>query len=112
MIFFRSVVWLIFFLMELFALFSYGYWWFNLDWGWGIQVVLGIGTPLLVAVMWGTYISPKAKYPVPIPAKIMIQSAVFFFAAAALYASGQREIAYIFAAVVLIEMLIVYTVKL
>jgi hypothetical protein len=109
---FSSVILLVFFLLELAALFSYGFWGFHLERGWIVKILFGIGTPLVVAVLWGMFVSPKATYPVSIPLKILIQSAVFLGAAIALYSSGQRNAAILFANVALLEVLLVYMMKL
>ncbi|WMT43557.1 YrdB family protein [Paenibacillus sp. D2_2] len=48
------------FLLELMILFSLGYWGFHFDSEIIIQIVLGIGLPLITAIIWGKIISPKA----------------------------------------------------
>jgi Protein of unknown function (DUF2568) len=44
------------------------YWGFTVGDGIGAWV-LGIGAPLLAAVVWGAWVAPKAKWPVPIPTR-------------------------------------------
>ena len=53
------------FLLELCALVALGYWGFHTDRGMGLKLVLGIGAPLLAAVIWGTFVAPKASVQLP-----------------------------------------------
>jgi hypothetical protein len=112
MVIIESIISLVFFLVELAALFAYGYWGFHIDRGWILRIVLGIGTPMMVAVIWGMFVAPKARDSVSIPVKALIQFAVFTVAAFALYGSGQKNIAIFFEVVSLIEMGLVYMMKL
>lgn len=90
MIVIQLVIMIVFFLLEMAALFAYGYWGFHLPEGWMIRAVAGIGTPLIIVTLWVRYIAPKASYPVSLPVKIVMQLAVFLIAAVALYSSGQK----------------------
>jgi hypothetical protein len=58
-------------------------------WAW----VLGVGAPLLAAVVWGAWVAPKARWPVPIPARVVIELVLFGAAAAALAVAGQPLLA-------------------
>jgi hypothetical protein len=82
------------FLLELAALFSLGYW------GWTqnqdvLRFGLGIGLPLLAAVLWGTFRVPgdasasgKAPVPTPGPLRLILELAFFGAAVWALYDAG------------------------
>lgn len=96
--------------MELCGLATFSYWGFHLKRSWLINILFGIGTPLLVAIFWGAFVAPKASYPVSIPVRIVLQLIVFAFAVAALYFSGKTKLAFLFGIVVLIEMILMYTV--
>lgn len=85
------------FILELSLLAALGYWGFHSGSGTLRHVVLGIGAPLLVAIYWGLFLSPKATFSLPSPAKLILEIAVFALAVAALYASGQHLPAIIFA---------------
>jgi hypothetical protein len=67
---------------------------------WGSQVgdgaiglVLGIGAPLLAVAIWWMFVAPKAKHPVALATRQMIEVLLFGLAAAALIAvgCGRRE---------------------
>ena len=102
----------IFFLLELATLASLMYWGFHVDKGMLMKIVLGIGTPILVAMIWGTFIAPKASIPVSIPYEFFFKLIIFGSAVAALYFSEKSMLAIIFGIVVLIEMILMYTMKL
>jgi hypothetical protein len=51
---------------------------------WGFTVgdgagawVLGIGAPLLAAAVWGALVAPKARWPMPIPTRVVIELVLF-----------------------------------
>ncbi|PLS02161.1 YrdB family protein [Neobacillus cucumis] len=50
------------FLLEIIALAVLGYWGFKTQQGTILKIVLGIGTPLLLAVIWGVFGAPKAPF--------------------------------------------------
>ena len=50
-------------------------------WAW----VLGIGLPLVAAVMWGVFISPKARIRPPVAVRVMIETDLFVATAIALW---------------------------
>ena len=102
----------IFFLLELAMLGSFMYWGFHLNNGWLIKILFGIGTPLIVAIIWGVFIAPKASIPVTVPLRILLQIILFGSAAVALYFSEKGTLAIIFGTIVLIEMILMYTLNL
>jgi hypothetical protein len=53
-----------------------------------VNVVVAILAPLAAAVVWGLFVSPKARFPLGTPAWICIQVVLFGAAAAGLVASG------------------------
>lgn len=111
MLVFKYIVFGLFFAMELCALGAFSYWGFHMNKGWFINTVFGIGTPLLVAIFWGTFIAPKATFAVAIPIRILLQSIVFALATTALFAAGKGKLAIIFGVVVVIEMILMYSIE-
>jgi hypothetical protein len=65
------------FLLELAMLAAAGWWGFTLDAGWPVRLLAGLGAPLLLAVVWGVFCSPRAAVPLPAPAKLAAQAACF-----------------------------------
>jgi hypothetical protein len=62
----RGVTLTVRFLCELAMLAALAYWGFTVGDGAGAWV-LGIGAPLMAAIIWGAWVAPKARWPVPIP---------------------------------------------
>ena len=93
----------IFFLLEIAMLVSFMYWGFHLDNRLLIKILLGIGTPIVVAIIWGVFIAPKASIPVTVPIRVFLQIILFGSAAVALYFSEKGTLAIIFGTIVLIE---------
>ena len=77
------------FVLELCALGALGYWGFTTGSGTLGKVLLGLGAPILAAVLWGMFVAPKAAHPLHDPAKLLVELVVFGAAAAGLYAAGQ-----------------------
>jgi Protein of unknown function (DUF2568) len=76
------------FLCELGMLAALAYWGFGAGDGVGAWL-LGIGAPLAAAVVWGAFVAPRARWPVPAPVRVAIELVLFAAAAGALTAAGQ-----------------------
>jgi hypothetical protein len=102
------------FLLEIAALVAIGYW------GWSqndglLRFVLVIGAPLIAAILWGTFAVPddpsrSGKAPVPVPGivRLVLELAIFAFAAWALYDTGNVVLSLILATVVVIHYALSY----
>ena len=90
------------FLLELSALAATAHWGFSTESG-VTQWVLGLGAPALVAVVWGLFVSPKARIELPHPAQFAIELLVWAAAALALAAAGQPVLGIVFAVVAVIS---------
>jgi len=55
---------------------------------------MGIGAPLVAAVVWGIFVSPKAAVPLSTPLWLLVQAGVFGAAMAALLASDHPSLAW------------------
>ena len=75
---------LIRFLLELCMLGVVAYWGFTTGDGAAMSALLGVGAPLLMAVLWGLLISPKATVELPPVAWVALQAVLFGVAAVAL----------------------------
>jgi hypothetical protein len=84
------------FFLELATLAALAYWGFA-EYGGVVQWVIGLGAPLLVAVVWGRFMSPKASHPTVDPVRLAIEFAVFGSGVAALFAADAPVFAVIFA---------------
>ena len=96
------------FLLELCALGALGYWGFKTGSGLVAKIGLGIGAPLIVAVVWAMFVSPQAPVQLSGLLVLILQVLVFGSAAAALAATGHRTLAVVFAAIVVINAVLMY----
>jgi hypothetical protein len=53
-----------------------------------VNVVLAILLPVAAAVVWGMFVSPKARYPLPLSAWIALQAVLFGVAVIGLIVAG------------------------
>jgi hypothetical protein len=96
------------FLLELASLGSFAYWGATLPAGTALRSTAAVGIPLGVAVLWGIFISPKARIPTGTLGRAGLGLVVFLAAAAALHARGHSALAVAFAVVAVVSSLVVY----
>ena len=96
------------FLLELCALVVLGYWGFTTGSGAITKVALGIGVPLVAAVVWGVFVAPRAPVALPGFVVLLLQVSVFGSATAGLVATGHRALALTFAVVIVINAILMY----
>ena len=83
------------FLLELCVLVALGYWGFQVGGGTLAKVALGVGAPLLTAVVWGLFIAPKAVVTVPSAINLALRILVFGLAVAGLAVAGRPTWAWV-----------------
>ena len=96
------------FLLELCMLAALGYWGFSSGSGWITRIGLGLGAPVLCAVVWGTFLSPRAAVHVPEPIHVLLEVVVFGAAVAALAAAGLLGLAWAFGIITVLNKLFLY----
>lgn len=87
------------FLLELCALAALGYWGAQAGNG-AWAVVLAVATPLVAAVLWGTFAAPRAPVRLATVPKVALRLTVLFGSAVALAAAGEGGLAIAFAAMI------------
>jgi hypothetical protein len=92
----RGVTLTVRFLCELAMLAALASWGFIVGDG-ATAWVLGIGAPLLAAVVWGAWVAPKARWPVPLPTRVVIELVLFGVAVGALAVADQPLVAVVLA---------------
>jgi hypothetical protein len=65
-----------------------------------VNVVLALVLPVAAAVVWGLFVSPKARYPLPLPAWIAVQAVLFGIAVIGLIVAGSVVLGIVFGIVV------------
>lgn len=97
-----------FFLLELGAMVAFGYWGYHIKAGHAVKIILAIASPLVVAILWGVFLSPKALLSIfTFPFRTALKLVVFVVASAALYAAGRSVLGLVF---LIISLFIVATV--
>ena len=91
----RGLILLVRFMVELALLAAFAWWGFTVGSG-ATAWVLGAGATLLAAVIWGTFVAPKARRPVPIAKRVAIECVLYASAAIGLAAIGQMPLAIAF----------------
>jgi Protein of unknown function (DUF2568) len=92
------------FLLELAMLVGLG-WWGGHVVGWWAAVLL----PVAAALVWGAFLSPKARWTIPRPARLVLELVLFALAAAGYYGAGQSSIAVVFAVAVAVSEVVTWT---
>lgn len=95
------------FVLELCGLAALAYWGFTANAG-VLQWVLGIGLPVLVAVVWATFITPNSSSAVGDPGRLLLELAVFGAAVAALAAAGHPRLAIALAAATAVHLVLTF----
>ena len=85
------------FFLELCMVLAYGYWGFKAGNGLVMQLLLGIGIPLAVIVIWGIFLAPASKQRLQGVPHWMLEIILFVTAIVALFVAGQPNWAMIFA---------------
>jgi hypothetical protein len=86
------------FVLELFAIFSLGFWGF-VAWPLPWNIVIGIGAPLIAIVLWALFRSPKAVLHVDPFVKALVEIVVMLAASFAWWDLGQPVVAIVFAVI-------------
>ncbi|SCF36794.1 YrdB family protein [Micromonospora mirobrigensis] len=84
----KALLFTVAFVVELAMLVAAGWWGFTLDAGLALRLLAGLGAPLLIAVVWGVFCSPRASVRLPAPAKLAVQAACFVVAGLLLALAG------------------------
>ena len=80
-------------------------WWGWHEWGWWAAVLL----PVVVAVVWGSFLSPKARWTIPLRVRFTLELAVFAVGTAAYLGAGGAGVAVAFAVVATASELVHWT---
>jgi undecaprenyl pyrophosphate phosphatase UppP len=91
----QSINLLLRFLLELCLLVIFGYWGFKTGQSTLAKIGLGIGIPLIVAVLWGIFLAPASDTRLQEPWRLIAELVIFGLAFAALYGRELRSLAWV-----------------
>lgn len=93
--------------LEVAALAAYGVWGWQANTGF-LRLVLVVVLPLLMAILWGAFVSPKAFVAAPGVVRLAVEAFVFVGAVVAVYATGAPALAGLFGGLILLQTLLGY----
>jgi hypothetical protein len=96
------------FLLELALLAAFAYWGIQTGSDTLVKVLLGIGVPLLVAVIWGIFMAPNSARRLQGGAYLTLKAILFGLGVAALIEAGSTTLGLVFAAMVVINTILLY----
>jgi Na+/melibiose symporter-like transporter len=91
------------FLLELCILVIFGYWGFKSGTGIFTKILLGIGSPILFAMVWGTFLAPKSPMRLDEPRLFLLELAIFALTCLALYSTGKTNLTFVFATIYILN---------
>jgi len=100
---FKSINLAIRFLLEICVLAATGYWGFKTESGWFLKILLGIGVPLVITIIWGMFGTPKANFHLQGFKLLALEVVVFGSGVAALVATKNNSLAWGLAAVTIVN---------
>lgn len=99
----KSLNLLVRFLLELCMLAAVGYWGFKTQSSWPLKILLGIGLPILIAVLWGIFLAPKATHPLSGVSFLALELILLGSGAAALFASGRVTLGWVYIIIMVVN---------
>ena len=94
------------FLLELCMLAAVGYWGFKSQSAWGMKILLGIGLPILIAIIWGLFIAPRAMYPLKGISYLVVELTLLGSGAVALFAGGKPTLGWAYTIALIVNKLL------
>lgn len=99
------------FLLELCMLAAIGYWGFKTQSDWAMRIILGIGLPILIIVIWGLFVAPRATYLLRGVSHIVLSLILLGSGAIALFASGGADLGWVYATVLIVNQVLLIVWK-
>lgn len=72
--------------------------------------LLGIGLPLIAAVLWGVWAAPRSAHRLPMPYRTLFIFGLFALSAYLLHGAGNSKLAVAFAILALISTLLTFVI--
>ena len=96
------------FLLEICVLAAVCYWGFKINSNWLLNILMGIGIPLLIAIVWGMFGAPKAANHLTGFSLLALEIIVFGSGVAALNATKNYSLAWGFVVVVIVNRILMF----
>jgi hypothetical protein len=99
------------FLLELCMLAAVAFWGFKTQNNWLMKILLGIGLPLLIAVLWGTFLAPRATHRLSGIPFYALELVLFSTGAFSLFASGASSLGWIYTITLIVNTILLIVWK-
>lgn len=99
------------FFLELAMLAAFAYWGFHTGQSTIVKIGLGIGIPLLTAVVWGLFMAPNSSMRLQGAAYLALKLVLFGLAVAALITTSKDTLGIVLGVVVVINTILLYAWK-
>jgi hypothetical protein len=96
------------FVLELLALLALFLWGSSTSDDLPVQLVVGLGAPALVVVVWGLFVAPKARRRLADPIRLLVELAIFALATAAFALTVGAIVALMFGLAALISLALMF----
>ena len=96
------------FILELLALVALFLWGTSVSDDLVIQLVVGLGVPALVMVLWSLFVAPRASRRLPDPSRLALELLIFAIAALAFGLTGGLVVAMMFGMAVVISLVLMF----
>lgn len=96
------------FVLEIFALGAVGYWGFKIGKDGVLKWLMAFGFPVLLAVIWGVFGSPKAVIKLSSPLHFIVEVLTFGLPALALYFIGKQQVAIFYIILVIVNRMLMF----
>jgi len=100
---FKIINLLVRFLLELCILAIFGYWGFQTGSNTFMKILLGLGAPILFAMVWGTFLAPKSPMRLHEPWLFLLELVVFGLTCLALYSTGKVDLTVAFGGIYILN---------
>jgi len=99
------------FLLELCMLAAVAFWGFKTQSSWIMKILFGIGLPVLIAVLWGIFLAPRATRPLSGVAFLSLELVLFATGAVALFASNKSTLGWAYTIVLIVNKILLVAWK-
>ena len=99
------------FLLELCMLAAVAFWGFKTQNNWLMKILLGIGLPVLIAILWGMFLAPRATHRLSGVPFFALELALFSTGVFSLFAGGAPTLGWVYTITLIVNtiLLLVWT---
>ena len=99
------------FLLELCMLAAVAFWGFKTQNNWLMKILLGIGLPVLIAILWGMFLAPRATYRLSGAPFFALELILFSTGAFSLFAGGAPTLGWVYTITLIVNTILLVVWK-